>query len=97
MGCHLWMAGEFYESRLLKKLKKLGALKKPSYPLKDIVKAKYVACLECGNKLITLRTHLRNGHGLLPKEYFQRFSLNPQKYPLVCREYSKPRSAMAKI
>jgi predicted transcriptional regulator len=73
-----------------------GGVKKPSYPLKDIVKAKYVVCLECGKKLKTLKTHLRKAHGLLPKEYFQRFGLDPKKYPLVCREYSEQRSAMAK-
>ena len=64
--------------------------------MKDIVKAKYVVCLECGKKLKTLKTHLRKAHGLLPKEYFQRFGLDPKKYPLVCREYSEQRSAMAK-
>jgi len=73
-----------------------GLVKKPSIPLKDIVKAKYVVCLECGKKLKTLKTHLRKAHGLLPKEYFQRFGLDPKKYPLVCREYSEQRSAMAK-
>ena len=73
-----------------------GGGQKPPIPLKDIVKAKYVVCLECGKKLKTLKTHLRKAHGLLPKEYFQRFGLDPKKYPLVCREYSEQRSAMAK-
>src|SRR5450759_3157796 len=73
-----------------------GMVKKPSIPLKDIVKAKYVVCLECGKKLKTLKTHLRKAHGLLPKEYYARFGLDPKKYPLVCREYSEQRSAMAK-
>ena len=45
-------------------------VKKPSIPLKDIVKAKYVVCLECGKKLKTLKTHLRKAHGLMPKEYY---------------------------
>ena len=73
-----------------------GMVKKPPIPLKEIVKAKYVVCLECGKKLKTLKTHLRKAHGLMPKEYFQRFGLDPKKYPLVCREYSEQRSAMAK-
>ena len=72
------------------------ALKEPSIPLKDIVKAKYVVCLECGKKLKTLKTHIRKAHNLLPKEYFQRFGLDPKKYPLVCKEYSEQRSKMAK-
>ena len=69
---------------------------KPSIPLKDIVKAKYVVCLECGKKLKTLRTHLRKAHNLMPKEYFQRFGLDPKKFPLVCKEYSEQRSKLAK-
>ena len=69
--------------------------KKPTVPLKDIVKAKYVVCLECGKKLKTLKTHLRKAHNLLPKEYFQRHGLDPKKFPLVCKEYSEQRSKMA--
>ncbi len=70
--------------------------KKPAIPLKDIVKAKYVVCLECGKKLKTLKAHLRKAHDLMAKEYFQRYGLDPKKYPLVCREYSEQRSVMAK-
>jgi predicted transcriptional regulator len=73
-----------------------GLVKKPSFPLKDIVTAKYVVCLECGKKLKTLKTHLRKAHGLTAKEYYARFDLDPKKYPLVCKEYSEQRSAMAK-
>lgn len=71
-------------------------VKKPSIPLKDIVKDKYVVCLECGKKMRTLRTHIRKAHGLMPKEYFKRFGLDPKKFPLVCKEYSAQRSKMAK-
>ena len=71
-------------------------VKKPSIPLKDIVKAKYVVCLECGKKMKTLKTHLRKAHGLMPKEYYQRFGLDPKKFPLVCKDYSAARSKMAK-
>lgn len=72
------------------------AVQKPSIPLKDIVKAKYVVCLECGKKLKTLKRHLEKAHGLKPKEYFQRFSLDSKKFPLVCKEYSETRSKLAK-
>jgi predicted transcriptional regulator len=65
-------------------------------PAKDIVKAKYIVCLECGKKLKTLKTHLRKAHGLAPKEYYARFGLDPKKYPLVCKDYSAARSQMAK-
>jgi len=73
-----------------------GMVKKPPILLKDIVKAKYVVCLECGKKLKTLKTHLRKAHGLMPKEYYARFGLDPKKFPLVCKEYSAARSKMAK-
>jgi predicted transcriptional regulator len=75
---------------------KAGGVTKPSIPLKDIVKAKYVVCLECGKKLKTLKRHLLKAHGLVPKEYYQRFDLDPKKFPLVCKEYSAARSKMAK-
>jgi predicted transcriptional regulator len=76
--------------------KAAGAVKRASIPLKDIVKAKYVVCLECGKRLKTLRRHLDKAHGLKPKEYFQRFGLDPKKFPLVCKEYSETRSRIAK-
>jgi predicted transcriptional regulator len=55
-----------------------------------------VVCLECGKKLKTLKTHLRKIHGLMPKEYYARFDLDPKKFPLVCKESSEKRSQMAK-
>ena len=73
-----------------------GVVTKPSIPLKDIVKAKYVVCLECGKKMRTLTAHIRKTHGLTAKEYFKRYALDPKKYPLVCKEYSEQRSKMAK-
>jgi len=32
----------------------------------------------------------------MPKEYFNRYGLDPKKYPLVRKEYSAQRSKMAK-
>ena len=55
-----------------------------------------VVCLECGKKMKTLKTHLRKAHNLMPKEYFQRYGLDPKKFPLVCKEYSEQRSKLAK-
>ena len=69
--------------------------KKPPIPLREIVKEKYVVCLECGQKMRTLKTHLRKAHNLLPKEYFKRYSLDPKKFPLVCKEYSEQRRKLA--
>ena len=78
------------------KTREVDVIRKPSIPLKDIIKAKYVVCLECGKKLKTLKAHLRKAHGLKPEDYFQRFGLDPKKFPLVCKEYSALRSQMAK-
>jgi predicted transcriptional regulator len=78
------------------KSKEVEGAKKPPIPLREIVKEKYVVCLECGIKLRTLKAHIRKAHNLLPKEYFKRFALDPKKYPLVCKEYSEQRSRMAK-
>jgi len=75
--------------------KEAEVVKKPSVPLKDIVKEKYVVCLECGKKMRTLKAHIRKAHNLMPKEYFKRFGLDPKKYPLVCREYSEQRRKLA--
>jgi predicted transcriptional regulator len=76
--------------------KEAVGVKKPPIPLKDIVTAKHVVCLECGKKMKTLKTHLRKAHGLAPKEYYQRYDLSPKKFPLVCKEYSAARSKLAK-
>jgi predicted transcriptional regulator len=71
-------------------------VKKPPIPLDEIVKEKYVVCLECGKKMRTLKAHLRKAHQLVPAEYFRRYSLDPKKYPLVCKEYSEQRRKLAK-
>lgn len=47
-----------------------------------------------GKAYKTLRRHL-SGHGLTPDEYRQRYGLRAD-YPMVAREYSERRSAMAK-
>ncbi len=88
--------GAVLEEPVTETEKKAGTVKKPPIKFKDIVTAKYVVCLECGKKMKTLKTHLRKAHNLMPKEYFQRFGLDPKKYPLVCKEYSEQRSKMAK-
>ena len=88
--------GTVLEEPLVETAAGAEVVKKPPIPLKDIVQAKYVVCLECGKKMKTLKTHLRKAHNLTPKEYFQRFGLDPKKFPLVCKDYSKQRSKLAK-
>jgi len=88
--------GGILEEPVSEKAGEAGGVQKPSIPLKDIVTAKYVVCLECGRKMKTLKVHLRKTHNLKPKEYYQRFDLDPKKFPLVCKDYSAARSKMAK-
>ena len=71
-------------------------VKKPPIPLNEIVKEKYVVCLECGKQMRTLKAHLRKAHKLTPKDYYRRYSLDPKKFPLVCKEYSEQRRRLAK-
>uniref|UniRef100_A0A7V4G6T5 MucR family transcriptional regulator n=1 Tax=Desulfobacca acetoxidans TaxID=60893 RepID=A0A7V4G6T5_9BACT len=71
-------------------------VKKPPIPLGDIVQDKFVVCLECGQRLRTLKAHLRKAHQLSPKDYYRRYGLDPKKFPLVCREYSEQRRKLAK-
>ncbi len=73
-----------------------AAVKQPSIPLDEIVKEKYVVCLECGRKMRTLKAHLRRTHKLAPADYFRRYGLDPKKFPLVCQEYSEQRRRLAK-
>ena len=84
--------GGILEEPVSGKAGEAGGVQKPSIPLKDIVTEKYVICLECGRKMKTLKVHLRKAHNLTPKEYYQRFGLDPKKYPLVCKDYSAARS-----
>jgi predicted transcriptional regulator len=76
--------------------KEVEIVKKPPVPLDEIVKEKYVVCLECGKKMRTLKAHLRKAHHLAPADYFRRYGLDPKKYPLVCKEYSEQRRKLAK-
>jgi predicted transcriptional regulator len=88
--------GRGLEEPVTEKVEETGAVKKPSIQLKNIVTSKHVVCLQCGKKLKTLKRHLEKAHGLKPKEYYQRFNLDPKKGWLVCKDYSKTRSQMAK-
>ena len=89
-------AGEVPETMIPEKGEEPEGVKKPAIPLKDIVKEKYVVCLECGKKMRTLKAHLRKAHQLTPKDYYRRYNLDPKKFPLVCKEYSEQRRKLAK-
>jgi predicted transcriptional regulator len=84
------------EEAAAEKGKEAEVVKKPPIPLDEIVKDKYVVCLECGKKMRTLKAHLRKAHQVTPAEYYRRYGLDPKKFPLVCKEYSDQRRRLAK-
>ncbi len=79
-----------------KKAQAKEEVRKPSIPLDRIVTDKYVVCLECHKKFRTLKNHLAKNHQLTTDAYLRRYGLDPQKYPLVCKEYSEHRRRLAK-
>ena len=64
-------------------------------PIKKSVFPDYIVCLEDGQKLETLKRHLRASHAMTPEEYRARWSL-PHDYPMVAPKYAARRSALAK-
>jgi len=63
--------------------------------IRKSVFADHLICLEDGQKLTTLKRHLRAAHGLTPDQYRAKWGL-PASYPMVAPAYGKTRSAMAK-
>ncbi len=89
-------AGKEFSEAGLEKAEAAEVVKKPPIPLNEIVKDKYVVCLECGKKMRALKAHLKKAHNLKPAEYYRRYGLEPKKFPLVCKEYSELRQKLAK-
>ncbi|MBN8908001.1 MAG: MucR family transcriptional regulator [Rhodospirillales bacterium] len=67
----------------------------PAVPIKWSVFPDYIVCLEDGQKLETLKRHLRAAHAMTPEEYRTRWGL-PHDYPMVASQYAARRSALAK-
>ncbi|MEP1442806.1 MAG: MucR family transcriptional regulator, partial [Hyphomicrobiales bacterium] len=67
----------------------------PAVPINQSVQPDYIACLECGQRFKSLKKHLRTHHDLSPEEYVSKWSL-PSDYPMVCPDYAKHRSNLAK-
>lgn len=67
----------------------------PAVPMRRSVGANAVICLDCGFKAKMLKRHLTTAHGLSVDDYRARWGL-PLDYPLVARNYSARRSALAK-
>ena len=67
----------------------------PAVPINRSVQPGYIACLECGQRFKSLKKHLRTHHNLSPEDYVNKWSL-PSDYPMVCPDYAKHRSNLAK-
>lgn len=62
--------------------------------VKASVQDDYLVCLECGQKVKTLKRHLRAVHHMTPVSYRAEFRL-PFDYPVVAPGYTKKRSELA--
>jgi len=55
----------------------------------------FIVCLENGEKFKTLKRHLKAEYNMTPEQYREKWGL-PADYPMVARNYSQVRSALAK-
>ena len=69
--------------------------KDPPISVHESITPDHLICLEDGQKVVTLRRHLRQVHDMSPEQYRVRWGL-PASYPMVARGYSKLRSKVAK-
>jgi predicted transcriptional regulator len=67
----------------------------PAVEIKASVFHDHLLCLECGAWFVTIRRHIREAHGMEPREYRAKWSL-PGSYPMVAPNYTKTRSNLAK-
>lgn len=63
-------------------------------PSKSVFRS-YIVCLFCGKKNTMLRRHINSEHGVSPDQYRIKWNL-PPSYPMVCPDYAKTRSDLAK-
>jgi len=67
----------------------------PAAAIRKSVTHDHLVCLEDGQKMRSLKQHLRVKHGLTPDEYRAKWSL-PSDYPMAAPSYAKARSEFAK-
>ena len=66
----------------------------PAVSVRASVKPDHLVCLECGSKQKTLKRHLDSAHGLIPREYRDRYGL-PDSYPMSAPNYAELRRGLA--
>jgi predicted transcriptional regulator len=67
----------------------------PAVPVRRSVTPEHLICLVCGQRLATLKRHLRVVHGLTSAEYREAFGLG-RDYPLVAPVYAERRADIAR-
>ena len=67
----------------------------PAVPIKKSVTSDFIVCLEDGEKMKTLKRHLRTAHDMSLDQYRKRWGL-PAGYPMVAPSYAKARSKLAR-
>jgi predicted transcriptional regulator len=67
----------------------------PAVPVRRSVTPEQLVCLVCGQRLATLKRHLRVVHGLTPAAYREAFGLG-RDYPLVAPAYAARRAEIAR-
>ena len=67
----------------------------PAVPVAESVHRDYIVCLDDGQRLKTLKRHIRRKYSLSPEEYRARWHLPPD-YPMVAPGYAELRSSLAK-
>jgi predicted transcriptional regulator len=67
----------------------------PAVPVGESVTRDYIVCLDDGQRLKTLKRHIRRKYSLSPEDYRARWHLPPD-YPMVAPGYTELRSSLAK-
>ena len=53
------------------------AAQQPAVSIKKSVHRAYIVCLEDGKHALTLKRHLRTAHGMTPRQYREKWRLEP--------------------
>jgi predicted transcriptional regulator len=69
--------------------------KKPAVPLDAAFGSDKVFCMVCGKGMKTLKRHIKTSHNMMPGQYRKTFGV-PAGTPLVAKNYSNQRKALAK-
>lgn len=67
----------------------------PAVQIRKSITPDYIVCLENGERLKSLKRHLRTHFGMTPEQYREKWKLAPE-YPMVAPNYSATRSSLAK-